>query len=149
MSVCGYVKVSLRVFARIALITITLTIVILLTPISMTLFAEVHAQQPMDIRDRTISVPTDYPYQTGLYRFQVGVWAANGPGYSSTFNLPVTGASVEIQIRSDQHITDSSSGIFYWVGLVLPNDAFIQVGYGLSDYYASAKWFWTKSICLR
>jgi len=143
LNLCGYVKVNLRIFAKIALITLTLTVVTLLSPTPTSLFAEVDAQQPMKTTGATAHVPAEYTRQTGLYTFQVGVWAANNRGYSSNFNLPVTGASVEIQIRSDQHITDISSGIFYWVGLVLPNDAFIQVGYGLSDYYASAKWFWT------
>jgi heme/copper-type cytochrome/quinol oxidase subunit 2 len=136
------VKVSLRLFAKITLIVLTLTVVAPLAARPMPLFAEVRPQLS-GVRDQYTSIPTDHPYQAGLYRFQVGVWAANGRGYASTFDLPVTGASVEIQVRNDQRITDNSSGIFYWVGLDLPNDAFIQIGYGLSNFYGSTRWFWT------
>jgi hypothetical protein len=80
---------------------------------------------------------------TGLYWFQVGAWAASDKGYGDEFGQPVTGASVEIRTleeKSSKIDTDRS----YWVGIDLPNDAFIQVGYVSSPQYSSGhpSWFW-------
>ena len=58
---------------------------------------------------------------TGEYWFQVGV---DAPSVG-----PVTGASVEIQVKSPQKLVDPSAALAYWVGIDLPNDAFIQAGY--------------------
>ncbi len=52
-----------------------------------------------------------------------------------------TGASVEIRILSPQRITDRNAALSYWVGLDLPNDAFIQAGYGIWGT-SQARWFW-------
>src|SRR5208337_2518138 len=63
------------------------------------------------------------------YWFQVGAWAANANGYGSNFGIPVTGASVQIRILSNQTLQHPDDELVYWVGVTLPNDAFIQVGY--------------------
>jgi hypothetical protein len=79
--------------------------------------------------------------QPGVYWFQVGAWAANGLNYGDRFGIPVTGASVEIQVRYPQRASGSSGAVSYWVGINLPGDAFIQVGY-LIDSDNFPKWFW-------
>jgi hypothetical protein len=40
----------------------------------------------------------------------------------------ITGASVEIRVLAPQELIDPSSDLSYWVGISLPNDAFIQAG---------------------
>ncbi len=75
-------------------------------------------------------VPSTQPdnVTAGQYWFQVGAYAANGNGnYGDRFGIPVTGASVEIRIKYYQHPIDSDLG--YWVGINLPGNSFIQVGY--------------------
>ena len=77
----------------------------------------------------------------GQYWFQVGAYAANANGnYGRQFGLPVTGASVEIRIKYYQHGLDSDLG--YWVGLDLPGDSFIQVGYKITLTDSYPHWFW-------
>ncbi len=85
----------------------------------------------------------DVKTTSGLYWFQVGAWAAGKNGYSDSFGIPITGASVEIRIKS-QSLTHNDTRLFYWVGLNLPNDAFVQVGYELDMRNSGGKptWFW-------
>jgi hypothetical protein len=79
----------------------------------------------------------------GLYWFQVGAWAGNGPTrFGRSFGITVTGASVEIQARYPQRVSTSPGDISYWVGITLPNDAFIQVGYLISASDGYPDWFW-------
>jgi hypothetical protein len=79
----------------------------------------------------------------GLYWFQVGAWAGNGLNrFGRNFGIPATGASVEIQVRYPQRLADRSGDISYWVGINLPNDAFIQVGYVISASDGYPYWFW-------
>lgn len=81
--------------------------------------------------------------ESNLYWFQVGAWAASENGYADRFGQPVTGASVEIRIL-DQKLTHADTDDSYWVGLDLPNDAFIQAGYELNPQFNSGhpSWFW-------
>jgi len=82
----------------------------------------------------------------GLYWFQVGAWAANRrDGYISAFSgNTVTGASVEIRVRTPQKLIDRNAALAYWVGINLPNQAFIQVGYYIWQYGDyRAQLFWT------
>lgn len=83
----------------------------------------------------------------GLYWFQVGVWAANGRNFGNQFGIPVTGASVEIRINYKNSFPQGSCGSFtcavsYWVGINLPGDSFIQVGYGITATDGYPQWFW-------
>lgn len=81
---------------------------------------------------------------SGSYWFQVGAWAQSNYGYAHHFGIPVTGASVEIRVLSNQRLKYPDSGFAYWVGINMPNDAFIQVGY-LVDRYdnrGEPSWFW-------
>jgi hypothetical protein len=78
----------------------------------------------------------------GLYWFQVGVWASNAGGYGNEFGIPVTGASVEIRVKNNQQVLDPKSDLSYWVGLNLPGDSFIQVGYKIEPDNEYAQWFW-------
>lgn len=64
-----------------------------------------------------------------LYWFQAGIWA----------NKTVTAASVEIRILTPQNHTHSGDDLSYWVGVDLPNDAFVQVGY---ESYQSPSFTW-------
>lgn len=78
------------------------------------------------------------------YWFQVGAWAQSQYGYANHFGIPVTGASVEIRVLSNQELRHRDSDAAYWIGLNLPNDAFIQVGY-LADRNVNggeSSWFW-------
>jgi hypothetical protein len=76
------------------------------------------------------------------YWFQVGAWAESDSGYADRFNMPITGASVEIRILY-QKLTHTDADLSYWVGINLPNDAFIQVGYDVtSSSGRSPNWFW-------
>jgi hypothetical protein len=80
----------------------------------------------------------------GLYWFQVGVSAASALGWRESYGRPVTGASVEIRILDNQPIRHPDTDLSYWVGLDLPNDAFIQVGYEVNPSINRGKptWFW-------
>jgi hypothetical protein len=80
----------------------------------------------------------------GLYWFQVGVWGESNIGYGDQFGIPSTGASVDIRILSPQPLTHSDVDLSYWVGINLPNDAFIQVGYEVNLNHDNGKafWFW-------
>jgi len=71
-----------------------------------------------------------------LYWFQVGAWASSNRGYGDHFGQPITGASVEIRIL-DQKLNHADIDDSYWVGVNLPNDAFIQVGFMLNPQYNS------------
>ncbi len=77
------------------------------------------------------------------YWFQVGAWAANANGYGSDFGIPVTGASVQIRILN-QILQHPDEELTYWVGVNLPNDAFIQVGYIIygTDNGGAPSQFW-------
>lgn len=66
------------------------------------------------------------------YWFQVGVFMT---GYET-----VTGGSVEIRTRMPQANTQAQSS--YWVGLNLPNNAFIQVGYLWPTTHSHPQQFW-------
>jgi hypothetical protein len=76
------------------------------------------------------------------YWFEVGA-AGNSNGYLHNFGEPITGASVEIRALV-QRLTHVDTELGYWVGIDLPNDAFIQVGYLLSNKVNSGQptWFW-------
>src|SRR5271167_2506377 len=63
------------------------------------------------------------------YTFQVGVWGATPNGYGDNFGIPVTGVSAQIRVRSNQTLSHTDEVLAYWVGVNLPNDSFIQVGY--------------------
>ncbi len=65
----------------------------------------------------------------GLYWFQVGAWGANGGAYGSNFGMPVTGASEEIRVNYRHSYAAPNGEVVYWVGINLPGDSFIQVGY--------------------
>jgi hypothetical protein len=80
----------------------------------------------------------------GLYWFQVGAMATSNYGYANHFGIPVTGASVEIRVLSDQKLKYPDSDFAYWIGINLPNDAFIQVGYLVDRYdnQGQPTWFW-------
>jgi hypothetical protein len=65
---------------------------------------------------------------TPTYWFQVGARAASANGYGDKFGQPITGASVEIRIL-DQKLNHADTEDDYWVGVNLPNDAFVQAGY--------------------
>jgi hypothetical protein len=69
----------------------------------------------------------------GLCWPQVGVFAQGA--------ATVTGASVEIRILTPQHLDDPDSALFYWVGINLRNDAFIQTGY-IVEGSNQARRFW-------
>jgi len=77
------------------------------------------------------------------YWFEVGASGANSKGYLRNFGEPITGASVEIRAL-EQRLTHVDTELAYWVGIDLPNDAFIQVGYLLSNKVNSGQpsWFW-------
>jgi hypothetical protein len=92
----------------------------------------------------TFSRSTSPAFKAGLYWFQVGAWAASDFGSSDSFGEGVTGASVEIRVLSNQRIVHPDADLAYWVGLDLPNDAFIQVGYDVnpSDNRGQPSWFW-------
>ena len=66
-----------------------------------------------------------------LYWFQAGIFASR---------VVATGASVEIRILTPQKHTHSGDDLAYWVGVDLPNDAFVQVGYE-SYQSSSVTWF--------
>jgi len=81
----------------------------------------------------------------GRYWFQVGAAAANpSGGYGDRFDEAVTGARVEIRVLSPQDLLHPDTDLSYWVGLDLPNDAFIQVGYELDPMIqgGAATTFW-------
>ncbi|MGA2791503.1 MAG: zinc ribbon domain-containing protein [Candidatus Bathyarchaeia archaeon] len=80
----------------------------------------------------------------GLYWFQVGVSGESDFGYGDQFGIPITGASVDIRILSPQPTLHYDSELSYWVGINLPNDAFIQVGYEVDPQVNAARtsWFW-------
>jgi hypothetical protein len=78
------------------------------------------------------------PVSANPYWFQVGANADIG-------SVNVTGASVEIRthvpsLNSPQAPAGSST--LFWVGLNLPNDAFIQVGYRCPQSTGYPQWFW-------
>jgi hypothetical protein len=62
-------------------------------------------------------------------------------GASASGAGTVTGASVEIRILTPQKLVDPDAGLSYWVGINLPNDAFIEVGY-LVYRTNQARTFW-------
>jgi len=71
---------------------------------------------------------------SGKYWFQVGA-IIDGAGYGAT------GGSVEIRVLSPQKPPERGAALAYWIGINLPNDAFIQAGYDLGqDPYPN--WFW-------
>lgn len=72
------------------------------------------------------------------YWFQVGAWGASESGYGDQFGQPITGASVEIRILN-QKLNHADAEAAYWVGINLPNDAFIQAGYMEYPQYNSAR----------
>jgi hypothetical protein len=78
----------------------------------------------------SVSASTSKPPE---YWFQVGASAAEP---QAKF---VTGASVEINIRAEQ---PEDTYRYYWVGLSLPNDSFIQVGYALLPNDGAPRSFW-------
>jgi hypothetical protein len=83
------------------------------------------------------SIPGEVAKVTsGLYWFQVGAWASSGGRYGHHFGRPITGASVEIRILN-QKLNHADTDDSYWVGVNLPNDAFIQAGYMLNPQYNS------------
>ena len=65
---------------------------------------------------------------TSTYWFQVGAGAASASGYVDQFGQSITGASVEIRIL-EQKLNHADTEDDYWVGVNLPNDAFVQAGY--------------------
>lgn len=72
------------------------------------------------------------------YWFQVGAHADIG-------SVNVTGASVEIRTHvptPSSPQSQSGTGTTFWVGLNLPNDAFIQVGYYCPEATGYPQWFW-------
>jgi len=71
---------------------------------------------------------------SGLYYFQVGAQMSG--------SIDATGASVEIQVKSPQEVLDRKATLAYWVGLNLPGDSFIQVGYGIGGGESAPSWFW-------
>lgn len=62
-------------------------------------------------------------------------------GAKTEGQLVATGASVEIRLLTPQPLPESSAALSYWVGLPLPNNAFIQVGYIIWQE-PFARWFW-------
>ena len=82
---------------------------------------------------------------TKPYSFQIGAAAEEQSGYRSGFGIPVTGARVEIMI-SDSH-PERDSRISYWVGIDLPDQAVIRVGYlvDLNINSGQPSWFWAYS----
>lgn len=83
----------------------------------------------------TSLIPQAHAATPPVYWFQVGVFAESNFG-------PITGDSVEIRILSPQALTDSNADLSYWVGISLPNNAFIQVGY-LIWQSKTPQSFWT------
>ncbi len=82
---------------------------------------------------------------SGEYWFQVGAAAASvSGGYGDRFGEPITGASVEIRVLSPQNLLYPDTDLSYWVGIDLPNDAFIQAGYSLTPQTRNGmpSWFW-------
>jgi len=73
---------------------------------------------------------------SSTYWFQVGAGAASDNGYVDQFGQSITGASVEIRIR-DQKLNHADTQDDYWVGVNLPNDAFVQAGYMTYPQYNS------------
>jgi hypothetical protein len=73
---------------------------------------------------------------SGSYWFQVGAWASSDGGYGDEFGQSITGASVEIRIL-DQKLNHADTQDDYWVGVNLPNDAFVQAGYMTFPQYNS------------
>ncbi len=76
------------------------------------------------------------------YWFQVGAYAANGNGYGDNFGISITGASVEIRVNTNQHINDPQTALAYWVGIDLPENSFIQVGYIITTQNEVPHWYW-------
>jgi ribosomal protein L40E len=74
---------------------------------------------------------------SNTYWFQVGAYGASENGYGDQFGQTITGASVEIRIL-DQKLNHADTEDSYWVGVNLPNDAFIQAGYMEYPQYNSA-----------
>jgi ribosomal protein L40E len=73
---------------------------------------------------------------SNTYWFQVGAWGESNSGYADKFGQPITGASVEVRIL-DQKLNHVDTDDSYWVGVDLPNDAFIQAGYMMNPQYNS------------
>lgn len=123
----------------------TLCLLILLLPLTVALSVQaLESHHNVTVPNYPIASSASHSstVQPGLYWFQVGAWAADGSRYGSHFGIPVTGASVEIQVRYDHRLADSSGDISYWVGINLPGDSFIQVGYLFSASSAYPQWFW-------
>jgi hypothetical protein len=84
------------------------------------LVAAQQATQPSATSPQTSTMSVSQSAK-GLCWPQVGTFASG--------SATVTGASVEIRILTPQKLVDPNSALYYWVGINLLNDAFIQVGY--------------------
>jgi hypothetical protein len=69
------------------------------------------------------------------YWFQVGAVAADPEA------THVKGASVEINVRGQQHTADLVGDPCFWLGVVLADNSFLQVGYWI-DSRDKPVWFW-------
>jgi hypothetical protein len=118
-------------------------LVLLLTIASLTLIPTHSATLGINLKRFSPHPDTASITESNLYWFQVGAYAASDTGYGDDFGQSVTGASVEIRVL-DQKLTHADTDDSYWVGLNLPNDAFIQAGYTLNPQYNSGhpSWFW-------
>jgi hypothetical protein len=122
--------------------------IVALTFLTLALISPATTQQAQNqTMHQTATARTTYSTQPstvkpGLYWFQVGAYAANGRAFGSGFGISVTGASVEIQVRYSQHVVDQDGELAYWVGLNLPDNSFIQIGYLISASVSYPQWFW-------
>jgi hypothetical protein len=103
--------------------------------------SQLPAQKTAQTTKSAVSASIQPDTKPGPYWFQIGAWAASEEGYGNMFGIPVTGASVEIQVNYNQHVVDPQSNLAYWVGINLPGDSFIQVGYKI-DAQRAPYWFW-------
>jgi len=82
--------------------------------------------------------PVASSVSSSRYWFEVGVQAAS----VGTSIGAVTGGRVTICTATNMKLTDLDAGLSYWVGLDLPNDAFIQSGFIVDQYRERPSWFW-------
>lgn len=106
---------------------------VLIILLSVILFPSVQAIRATPIlKETTMSAPTPAAHK-GLYWFQVG--ATVYP------QVDVTGAEVDIRVENQTSPKDGSNPAF-WVGIELPNNAFIQVGYEICCNTTGPQSFW-------
>ncbi len=114
----------------------SILLIVMVLLVSITVLAPARAQGPSRKLAQAATSPSVSPTSSGKYWFQVGASMPQG--------IVATGARVEIQVKTPQNLPDPDAALAYWVGIDLPNDAFIQVGYEISsgNNQGIPSWYW-------